>query len=154
MAHAPAALVIIAYRDASDSIGYTRLWLATGSVDAARAAVATRIGVMGALSGCAVTGYSITWSTHLSDTPAPGPQLVSTAGIFIWQTAVADAYAVTYIPGINAAMLDATDPAGLAINTQKLEVINYIAVLRDGAFVNPFEYDITALENAFVQFEP
>lgn len=151
MPHRPAAEVNISLRDSSGSVGRVQLNVG-GSVElaAARGAVEALLGPLASAIGCAVVGYSITYTTHLSDGPTDGPQRENTRGAFIFQTATEDQYHVAELPGISAAfilpdnLIDVDAPAVAAL----------VDALVAGPWVNPFGYDLVELAAAYAEFIP
>lgn len=150
MPNLPAAEVIISLRDFSDSVGRVSLYVADGTtIAAARAATQSLLGPLSALTGCAIIGYSVIYSTHLSDARGEGPQPKAYRAIFVWVCDLEGKRAVTYLPGIKAALIDP--------QTQEVQqplISDLISAVISGPFVNPFGYSIETLEAAFLQIDP
>lgn len=150
MPNLPAAEVIISLRDASASVGRVSLYIADSTtIAAARAATQGLLGPLSALTGCAIVGYSVIYSTHLNDARGTGPQLKAYRGIFVWTCDQVDERAVTYLPGIKTELIDA--------QTQEVRqslIADLVSAVTSGPFINPFGYDITELETAYLQIDP
>jgi hypothetical protein len=152
VANLPAATVLISVRDASESVSRIVLYVADGtSIAGARAAVQGLLGPLSQISGCSVLGYSVTYATHLSDERGDAGQLVSSRGLFVWATGQVEEYAVTYLPGIKAALVDSITAE---INQSDAGIAALAAEILAGPWVNPFGYPVTGLENAFYQVDP
>jgi hypothetical protein len=146
----PAAEVIIFLRDATTSVSRVMMYLADSTpITTARAAIQGLLGPLSRLTSCSITGYSVTYTTHLADDRGDGPQRREFRGVFVWSTDQVDEYAVTYLPGIKAALID---PATNEIN--RTDIAAFISLVQSGPWVNPFGSDIVLLESAFLQIDP
>lgn len=132
-----AAEVIISFRDGSEAVGRLHANVAGGTELAA------------ALSGCAVVGYSVTWTTHVSDTKAAPGEPTAGRGVFVFATDQVDEYLVLALPGIDDDLV-----TGWEIDPAQELVEQFVDAVIDGPWANPFGHNVTALEVSFYEFKP
>jgi hypothetical protein len=121
----------------------------TTPINTARAAIQSLLAPLGALTTCAIIGYSISYHTHISDERGDPGAAVWSRGIFIWRTATPSELAITYIPGIKESLVD---PTTMEIAADS--VAGLLSELTSGIWVTPFGYTLSELGAAFVQIEP
>lgn len=149
--------VRLVWRDASDTLGYTRHWVRLGVsvVDVNAATVPFRF-ALAAASEAAQVGQDIIYPAF---DPLPGEPTGSTpvnmAAVFVFGTDTPGQYGMVWLPATRPALALATGPtAGLEIDRTLGVVEDFIAELTSGAYANPFGYPLTTCEAAFYAVRP
>lgn len=133
--------MLLLLRDATGSPGRLSAHIADStSIGTARAAAAALAAAVSAVTGCALTGYSVVYETVGSDERA-GPsdrrnvlRLVFEAG--------AGQYAAIDLPGL---LPELVDEDGTTVDPSQPVIAAIVAELSSGIWVNPFGDDIGAL---------
>lgn len=129
--------------DASDSTAEMRLHVRSGASRAAGVAAARQLADLAGAASEATPVEHVLRYPHLvrgGPTAAPGSSRFI-VGVLVFETDTPNQYAIIEIPGIKPALIDSSDTTLLLLTAQPLA--NYIAALINGAFTNPFGYNLT-----------
>lgn len=136
--------VIARLVDASDSTAEMRLHVRNNTSRAAGVAAARQLADLAGAASEATPVEHVLRYPHLvrgGPTAAPGSSRF-VVGVLIFETDTLNQYAIIEIPGIKSALVDPENSNLLRLTAQPLA--DYIAALIEGAFTNPFGYNLTA----------
>lgn len=137
---------VVSMRDASGSVGYTKVGVTSGTSEAAALSALWALGgLLASASGAVPVSVAVTYRTVVSDGRAPagsdvGPQLVMVFG-----TGDPGEYAVIKVPGAPSDMF--TSDGGAVEGDTRVAAL--VAALVAGPWANPFGAELTTLVTAF-----
>lgn len=148
--NAAAAKVLVLMRDATGSPGRVSAYVPdTTPAAAALAAADALAAAVSAVSGCVVTGYSVTYDTVLSD-ERPGASDASSVLRLVFE-AEGGAYAAVDVAGLIPALVGED---GTAVDASTGPVAALAAALVSGPWTNPFGQGLTALIASYREVQP
>lgn len=146
----PSTTINVVWRDASASVGYTRLHRKSSeSIADSANAMDSLCDVLARASTCTLTGYHVVWRYHRSDSAPYSSTPLEYGALLIFETSVIDAYVVFELLSIP----DSYIVDGL-IDISNDDIVGLADCIIDNGVCNPFGNMATALIAGIPTFSP
>lgn len=152
MASRPYARVVFSFRDERDKGAHPEAKHTALDIAAVKSDADVLASRLAAASECALVSYTINYSEVVEMPVSPGPEMVQSKAVLVFQCADETYYALE-IPGIKEGLAAATPPV-VDIDTMVAEMQAIAAGLIAQGFTNEFGAALVRLDNVGLVFHP